>query len=120
MNLTNKQEERGAKETVARLEKLTRKHLESKEIALEYRLLRSSLLLLTGQIHQAFREFQCDFLALRMLPGQFLQAGCRLGLVNLSNKKEKGETKEAVARLEKLTGEHPESKEIALEFAKGS
>ena len=41
------------------------------------------------------------------------------GLVNLSNKKEKGETKEAVARLEKLTGEHPESKEIALEFAKG-
>ena len=120
VNLSNKQDEHGAKNTVARLESLAAEYKDVTEIAIE---LADGLFNLScDQDEQGATDTIARLETLAAEHNDVTEIAIRLanGLFNLSNKQdEHGAKKNTVARLESLAAEYKDVTEIAIALAKG-
>ena len=119
VNLSNKQDEQGARETIARLERLADEHPDVSDIAIGFA---NGLFNLSNeQDEQGARETIARLERLADEHPDVPDIAIRFanGLLNLSNKQDEQGARETIARLERLTDEHPDVPDIIIEFANG-
>ena len=119
VNLSAKQDEHGATDTIARLETLAAEHNDVTEIAIE---LANGLVNLSNK--QDEHGAKDTIARLETIAAEYkdvaeIAIALAKGLVNLSNKQDKYGAKDTIARLETLADEHKDVTEIAIELANG-
>ena len=119
VNLSSKQDEQGARETIARLECLADEHRDVPDIVFAHAI---GLVNLSGkQDEQGARETIAHLERLAdEHPGvPDIVIALAKGLVNLSGKQDEQGVRETIVRLERLADEHPGVPDIIISLAKG-
>ena len=119
VNLSNKQDEQGAKETVARLESLKSEHKDAPEIAIAFA--KGLVNLSCEQDEQGAQQtvVRLESLAKEHKDVPEIAIEFAKGLFNLSYEQDEQGAKKTVDRLESLAKEHKDVPEIAIAFAMG-
>ena len=119
VNLSNKQDEHGAQDTIERLESLVAKHPDVPDIAI--RLAKGLVNLSNKQDEHGAQDTieRLESLVAKHPDVPDVAIEFAKGLVNLSNKQDEHGAQDTIERLESLVAKHPDVPDVAIELAKG-
>ena len=119
VNLIEKQEKAGAKESVRRLKKLSEKYEGNEEIVLTYAMGLFNLLNKQEEVGAEEKVRRLEELSEKHEGNAEIALAYAKGLFNLSNRQEEAGAEERVRRLEELSEKYKGNTEIALVYANG-